>query len=57
MKNLEFIQSVNTPDKARAYVEAHIDTKARQVGQAFLPVHFYESEVGTDKNVCPTKPN
>jgi hypothetical protein len=25
MKNLEFIQSVNTPDKARAYVEAHID--------------------------------
>jgi hypothetical protein len=25
MKNLEFIQSVNTPEKARAYVEAHID--------------------------------
>ena len=25
MKNLSFIQSVNTPEKARAYVEAHID--------------------------------
>ena len=25
MKNLEFIQSINTPDKARAYVEEHID--------------------------------
>lgn len=25
MKNLEFIQTINTPDKARAYVEAHID--------------------------------
>jgi hypothetical protein len=25
MKNLEFIQSINTPDKARAYVDAHID--------------------------------
>ncbi|HEX3280209.1 MAG TPA: hypothetical protein VHR36_03175 [Pyrinomonadaceae bacterium] len=25
MKNLEFIQSVNTPEKARAYVEEHID--------------------------------
>ncbi len=25
MKNLEFIQSVNTPEKARAYVDAHID--------------------------------
>ena len=25
MKNLDFIQSVNTPEKARAYVEAHID--------------------------------
>ena len=25
MKNLEFIQSVNTPEKGRAYVEAHID--------------------------------
>ena len=25
MKNLEFIQSVNTPEKARAYVEAHLD--------------------------------
>ena len=25
MKNLAFIQSVNTPEKARAYVEAHID--------------------------------
>ena len=25
MKNLEFIQSVNTPEKARAYVNAHID--------------------------------
>jgi hypothetical protein len=25
LKNLGFIQSVNTPDKARAYVEAHID--------------------------------
>jgi len=25
MKNIEFIQSVNTPDKARAYVDAHID--------------------------------
>ena len=24
MKNLEFIQSVNTPEKGRAYVEAHI---------------------------------
>lgn len=25
MKNLEFIQSVNTPEKARAYVDEHID--------------------------------
>lgn len=25
MKNLTFIQSVNTPETARAYVEAHID--------------------------------
>jgi hypothetical protein len=25
MKNFEFIRSVSTPDKARAYVEAHID--------------------------------
>lgn len=25
MKNLAFIQSVNTPEKARAYVDAHID--------------------------------
>ena len=25
MKNLSFIQSVNTPEKARAYVEEHID--------------------------------
>lgn len=25
MKNLAFIQSVNTPETARAYVEAHID--------------------------------
>ncbi len=25
MKNLEFIQSINTPEKARAYVEEHID--------------------------------
>lgn len=25
MKNLEFMQSVNTAEKARAYVEAHID--------------------------------
>jgi len=25
MKNLDFIQSINTPEKARAYVEAHID--------------------------------
>ena len=25
MKNLAFIQSVNTPEKARAYVEEHID--------------------------------
>lgn len=25
MKNLEFIQSVNTPEKAKAYVDAHID--------------------------------
>jgi len=25
MKNLRFMQSVNTPEKARAYVEAHID--------------------------------
>jgi len=25
MKNLQFIQSVNTPEKARAYVEEHID--------------------------------
>jgi hypothetical protein len=25
MKNLEFIRSVNTPEKATAYVEAHID--------------------------------
>ncbi len=25
MKNLEFIQSINTPEKARAYVDAHID--------------------------------
>jgi hypothetical protein len=25
MKNLEFMQSVNTADKARAYVNAHID--------------------------------
>lgn len=25
MKNLSFIQSVNTPEKAREYVEAHID--------------------------------
>ena len=25
MKNLEFMQSVNTAEKARAYVDAHID--------------------------------
>lgn len=25
MKNLEFIQSVNTPEKARAYVDEHMD--------------------------------
>jgi predicted metalloprotease len=25
MKNLEFIQSVNTPEKARAYVDGHIE--------------------------------
>ena len=25
MKNIQFIQTINTPDKARAYVEAHID--------------------------------
>lgn len=25
MKNLEFIQSVNTPEKARAYVDEHIE--------------------------------
>ncbi len=25
MKNLRFISSVNTPEKARAYVEAHLD--------------------------------
>jgi hypothetical protein len=25
MKNLQFIGSVNTPEKARAYVEAHLD--------------------------------
>ncbi len=25
MKNLQFISSVNTPEKARAYVEAHLD--------------------------------
>ena len=25
MKNVDFIQSINTPEKARAYVEAHID--------------------------------
>ena len=25
MKNLEFIQSINTEEKARAYVDAHID--------------------------------
>ena len=25
LKNLQFINSVNTPEKARAYVEAHID--------------------------------
>jgi hypothetical protein len=25
MKNLDFIQSVNTPDKGRAYVEAHLE--------------------------------
>jgi hypothetical protein len=25
MKNLEFIQSVNTPEKARTYVDAHIN--------------------------------
>lgn len=25
MKNLAFIQSINTPEKARAYVEEHID--------------------------------
>ena len=25
LRNLEFIQTVNTPEKARAYVEAHID--------------------------------
>ncbi len=25
VKNLEFIQSINTPEKARAYVDAHID--------------------------------
>jgi hypothetical protein len=24
-QNLDFIQSINTPEKARAYVEAHID--------------------------------
>ena len=25
MKNLEFVRSVNTPEKARAYVDAHMD--------------------------------
>ena len=25
MKNLDFVQTVNTPEKARAYVDAHID--------------------------------
>ena len=25
MKNVKFVQSVNTPETARAYVEAHID--------------------------------
>ena len=25
MKNIDFIQTINTPEKARAYVEAHID--------------------------------
>ena len=25
MKNLEFVQSINTPEKARAYVDEHID--------------------------------
>jgi hypothetical protein len=25
MKNLEFVQSINTPEKARGYVEDHID--------------------------------
>lgn len=25
MKNMQFVQSVNTPEKARAYVEEHID--------------------------------
>lgn len=25
LKNLEFIQSINTPEKARAYFDAHID--------------------------------
>ena len=25
MKNLEFVQSINTPEKAREYVEEHID--------------------------------
>ena len=25
MKNLQFVNSVNTPEKARAYVDAHID--------------------------------
>jgi hypothetical protein len=25
MRNLEFINSVNTPEKGRAYVEAHLD--------------------------------
>ena len=25
MKNVDFIQSINTPEKARTYVEAHID--------------------------------
>ena len=25
LKNLEFMQSVNTPEKGRAYVEAHLD--------------------------------
>jgi hypothetical protein len=25
MKNLEFVQSINTPEKARAYIDEHID--------------------------------